>query len=206
MRGWQVHIKRRSRSHTALLHDHDHRGRAGAYRAAKAWFHETLTLLPPPLCISARDVRSNTGEVGVSLARLVRPNGKISSYYRAVWPLGQGRYKKRAFSIDKLGKRAAFKLAARARREGVAQLARSLRENVDREIERAAPQGAAHDPCRCSISPRLCYFPLPHFRARRGSTLTRIVDPTPKLFPYPIKPVGNRASQGRARDLQRANL
>lgn len=134
MHGWGVHLKRGGQDHVALLHDHDHGGRAGAHRAAQAWYHQALRRLPPPLRTSTRDVRSKTGEVGVSLERQVLPNGTIYICYRAGWPNGKGGYKKRAFSIAKHGKRAAFELAVRARRQGLAQLTRSLRERIELEL------------------------------------------------------------------------
>jgi hypothetical protein len=133
---WRVCLKRRGHAHIVLLHDHDHGGAARARRAAEASFLQALRFLPPPLRTSTRDVRSKTGVVGVSLERLVRPKGRVYSCYRAVWPLGRGRYKKRAFSIARYGKRKAFRLAVLAREQGIAQLARSLRERIDREIAR----------------------------------------------------------------------
>jgi hypothetical protein len=131
---WRVHLKRQGVSHLIHIHDHDHGGRAGARRVAAAALREALLTLPPPLRTSSHDVRSTTGEVGVSFERVVRPSGRVYRCYRVVWPLGNGRYKKRAFSIAKLGKRVAFKLAVRARQQGVAQLAKSLRERIQGEI------------------------------------------------------------------------
>jgi len=134
MRGWRVHIKRLSQDHTGLLHDHQHGGRAGAYRAAQAWYHEALRLLPPPLRTSRSDVRSKTGQVGVSFEQLRRPTGTVYSCYRAAWPDSRGGYVKRAFSLGKHGKRRAFMLAVHARQTGLAQLARSLRDRIEHEI------------------------------------------------------------------------
>ena len=134
MHGWRVYIKRLGQDHTGLLHDHQHGGRAGAYRAAQARYHEALRLLPPPLCTSRSDVRCKTGQVGVSLEQLRRPSGTHYSCYRAVWPDGRGGYIKRSFSLGKHGKRRAFMLAVHARHKGLAELASSLRDRIEQEI------------------------------------------------------------------------
>ncbi len=128
-------MKRRGQDHLAHFHDRDHGGRKGAHHAAQAWYHQTLLLLPPPLNTSSRDVRCKTGEIGVSLAHLVRPSGSVYSFYRAVWPTtGRGKYKKRAFSIKKYGEDVAFQLAVRAREDGIRRLAKTLRDNVVRGL------------------------------------------------------------------------
>jgi hypothetical protein len=72
---------------------------------------------------------------------MARRTGSVYSCYRAVWPLGNGRYKKRAFSFARYGKRAALKLAIRAREEAIATLARSLRVSIQREITRRRTSG-----------------------------------------------------------------
>jgi hypothetical protein len=133
---WRVYLKRHGQDHLGLLHDHDHGGRAGAYDAARAWYHDALRRLPPPLRTSSRDVRCTTGQVGVSLERQVLRTGTVYTCYRAVWPIGGGRYKKRAFSLAKYGKRVAFQLAVRARRQGLARLSASLRARIEHEIAR----------------------------------------------------------------------
>lgn len=133
--GWRVHIKRRGKDHVWLFPDHEYGGRARAHTAAQAWLgHALLLKLPPPLCTSSHDVRNTTGEIGVSLLELVRPSGAVYLAYRAVWPLTNGRYKKRAFSVSKYGKRTALQLAVQARKQGVAQLAKKLRERIRLEL------------------------------------------------------------------------
>ncbi len=143
---FRVHIKRRGQDHLAHFHDRDHNGKKGAYRAALDWYHQALRILPPPLSTSSRDVRSKTGHVGVSLLRLVRRNGSVYLAYRAVWPKEHGKYKKRAFSLKKYGKRVAFQLAVRAREDGVRRLAKSLRDELDRELVRRVARGRLKNP------------------------------------------------------------
>jgi hypothetical protein len=56
--GWRIHIKRGGKDHTALVHDHDHKGRPEhAHRAAIALYHATLQELPPPLRTLSSDPR-----------------------------------------------------------------------------------------------------------------------------------------------------
>lgn len=112
--------------------------------------------------------------MGVSLLHLVRQTGSVYSCYRAVWPTGRGKYKKRAFSLKKYGKRAAFKLAVRARQDGLAGLARALRDEVDREIERRVTRGRAARARSPDLTQALSPKPL---------TRTQRVDPTPVRGP-----------------------
>jgi hypothetical protein len=42
--GWRVHIKRRGEDHDWIVHDHEHGGRARAYRAAQAWHYHALQM------------------------------------------------------------------------------------------------------------------------------------------------------------------
>jgi len=132
--GWRVHIKRRGQDHVAIVHDHQHGGRQAARRAAQDCYHQALRQLPPPLRTSSKDVRSTTGHVGVSLARLERPSGLVYACYRAIWPDGQGAYVRRSFSVRKHGHRRALALAVQARKLGLAQLSRRLREHLKIEI------------------------------------------------------------------------
>jgi len=134
--GWRVHIKRRGEDHLALIHDHQHGGRQAARQAAQDWYLEALRQLPPPLRTSSKDVRSTTGHVGVSLQHLRRPSGAVYSSCRAIWPDGQGGYVRRSFSVKKHGHRRALALAVQARRLGLAQLAKRLRERLDVEIDK----------------------------------------------------------------------
>jgi hypothetical protein len=135
--GWRIHIKRRGRDHVILVHDHQHGGDISrSRRAAEDRYFAELRSLPPPLLTSSSDVRSTTGVVGVSFARYVARSGTVTECFRAVYPNGSGGYTKRSFSVRRLGKRVAFRLACEARRQGLAQLASQLRSDLEAEIAR----------------------------------------------------------------------
>jgi hypothetical protein len=103
--------------------DRGHGGRARALVAALAFRDEALEKLPPLLFVMRRFVKSRTGVVGVRV-QVDRKKQGIYRAYVASWPDAIGRRRTRTFSFAKFGKARAFELARRARRHGLAQLAR----------------------------------------------------------------------------------
>lgn len=120
-KGWWVRVSVEGRNKaTRLFSDSQYGGKAAALRAAKAWRDQALArhkvhVRPDGGWTHKKDRRSRSGIVGVGLE--VRRKGRTEEYaWQARW-VEHGRYRRRSFTIKKLGYEGAFRRAVRLRSE-----------------------------------------------------------------------------------------
>ena len=120
--GWQVRLQRRGVKHGKFFADGAHGGAAAALAAAREWRDALLEELEAGeegrARTAARSARNQSGVVGVSRVR-VETNGASYEFWQASWSPEPGTRKCVRFSVLRHGDREAFRLAVRARREGV---------------------------------------------------------------------------------------
>lgn len=126
--GWEVRIRRTKGSVLELFSDSKYGGKNNALKEARKFRDLVLKKIPT---LNRREVanlpkKSNREEgVGISLVKLrTTKNGKTvtKSYYQAYWTPEKGVHKAKKFSIEKYGKRLAYKLAGDARRKGLKEM------------------------------------------------------------------------------------
>jgi hypothetical protein len=132
---WHVTIQRRRRIWTRHFTDRVYGGREKALAAAKA-FRDQLIARYPALSrrafCSIRKKNNRSGISGVTRIegyQLHRGRKQLRVYWVAQWPIGPGRARQKKFSVRIYGEREAFRLALRARRQGL----RALRNEPWRE-------------------------------------------------------------------------
>ena len=128
--GWQVRMQRQGQRFTRYFADSTFGGKLAALRQAKA-FRDQVELDYPSMDVAERartpPANNRSGIVGVRLHRQKDRRGDYDYYHWcwvAQWTDGHRRRRTRSFSIQKYGDREAYRLACRARREGVASSGR----------------------------------------------------------------------------------
>lgn len=141
--GWLVTVQRRGVIFRRQFSDGVLGGKARSLAAAKAYRDEIVAKHPP---LSRREhaeivKKSNkSGVVGVcrycASESGRRPNAEERWFWVASWVLPDGRAKRVKFSVRKYGEEGAFKLAAKARREAVRQMAGNFDPGATRRKKR----------------------------------------------------------------------
>lgn len=141
--GWLVTIQRRGIIFRRQFSDGVLGGKAKSLAAAKAYRDEIVAKHPP---LSKREhaeiVKKNnkSGVVGVcrycAAETSQRPEAEKRWFWVASWVLPDGRAKRAKFSVRKYGEEAAFKLAVKARRGAVRQMAGSFDPGATRRRKR----------------------------------------------------------------------
>jgi hypothetical protein len=131
---WKVALRRKNKMMHKYFTDEVYGGTAQALIAAIAWRDETEAKHATASYAIWRRERmpptNTTGIVGVYRGMNEKKRaGRISKFYywQGHWTGVDGKRNCRTFSINKYGEEAAKELAIRARREGLAQLAREIR-------------------------------------------------------------------------------
>jgi len=127
--GWEVRITRRGKSVAKYFSDREHRGKRGSLTAAKAFRDEQIEKMRPYTRVELmkRAAKRSETVTGVRLREnVVVKNGWQYTYktWEASWtPAEGGKRIKRQFSINKYGDDQAYKLAVKARKEAVREIA-----------------------------------------------------------------------------------
>ena len=127
--GWEVRITRRGKHVAKYFSDKDYGGKRASLGAAKSFRDDQIEKLRPYTrleLVKRAEIRS--GNVpGVRLREnVVEKNGWQYTYqtWEASWtPAEGGRRIKRQFSINKYGDEKAYKLAVRARKDALREIA-----------------------------------------------------------------------------------
>ena len=124
--GWMVRMQRKHEKVNSFFADAAWGGNRAALQAAKE-FRDELEDESEKLTTEQRSespsVRNKSGVVGVRLHRQKDVRGKYEYqywYWVAQWIDGRGRRRTRSFSIHTHGDDKAYRMACKARREGVA--------------------------------------------------------------------------------------
>ena len=120
--GWFVRGYRNGKTYSKLFSDRKSGGKGKAQKLAKTYRDELtaeLEAIPkkqrqPRIVLS--DVRNTTGELGVSRATKIGPNGTKHEIYSVSWRPTPGVQKCTSFSLKKYGEKKAFKMAVDFRR------------------------------------------------------------------------------------------
>ncbi len=129
--GWEVRLTRRGQHVAKYFSDRDFRGKRGSLAAAKAFRDEQVEKLRPytrlELVKRAEDRSGNI--LGVRLREnVVEKNGWQYTYktWEASWtPAQGGKRVKRQFSVNKYGDDKAYKLAVKARKDALRDIAKA---------------------------------------------------------------------------------
>ncbi len=130
--GYMVRFSRRGKRYQAFFSDGRYGGQKKALEAAKAHRDEMEPKMRPLTPVERANVKlaSNTsGTVGVRWSKKVILKGKKKYTFEfaiASWSGVGGRHSK-SFSADKYGREQAWKMAVKARKAGLAELAKSLK-------------------------------------------------------------------------------
>ena len=138
--GWLVRIKRGDVKRSRFISDSTHGGKRKSQRIAQKVYQEWADELPAPATAEDKlGKRNASGVVGVHYSHDVdaRYPNCAYEYYIASWKTEAGRRRNVRFSINRWGKRAAFKMACIARRERI-----SDRAEVQRLYETENGRGA----------------------------------------------------------------
>lgn len=141
--GWLVTIQRRGVIFRRQFSDGVLGGKTKALAAAKAYRDEIVAKYPP---LSKREhaeiVKKNnkSGVVGVcrycASETSQKPSAEKRWFWVASWVLPDGRAKRIKFSVKKYGEEGAFKLAVKARRGAVKQMAGNFDPGATRRKKR----------------------------------------------------------------------
>lgn len=127
---WYVTIQRRGRVYHRHFTDSIYGGKSKALNAAKGYRDSLINCLRPLTRPEYCRIRKKNNRSGVSgVTRIdAGENSRGRRYHRrywlAQWPIGNGKARKKKFSIQRYGERGAFQRALRARREALKRLAR----------------------------------------------------------------------------------
>jgi len=130
--GYMVRFSRRGKHHQAYFSDSRFGGQKKALEAAKAHRDVTEPKFRALTSVERANIKmaSNTsGTVGIRWSKKVMKKGKKTYTFEfavAAWSGVGGRHT-RSFSVEKYGKEQAWKLAVKARKAGLAELAKSLK-------------------------------------------------------------------------------
>lgn len=119
--GWKVGTKRQGKKFARYFSDRPH-GRAAALRAAREYRDKLVSRLPWPHKVKRQYVLNRTSVIGVALVTERTRSGKLWRRYVASWPTRTGQRGKASFSVSFYGKGEAFRLAVKARKEGLLAL------------------------------------------------------------------------------------
>lgn len=111
--GWQVRLRRQGQSHSKFFSLKKHGDEEAALAAAIQYRDALLEIAPPPAPSAA--VVNKSADVGVRYY-------KQGDSWQAQWVGGDGKRKKRHFSVKKHGALRAKQLAQMARMRGIARL------------------------------------------------------------------------------------
>ena len=134
--GWLVRFVRSGKGYQAYFGDSKHGGQRKALQAARAHRDEVapkFMLKAPSTRSVTPSTRNTSGVVGVRwLTRRVKKGKKTYefTFATAEWNPEPGVRKTAAFSAAKHGEKKAWELACEARRKGLAQLKRYLKQNA----------------------------------------------------------------------------
>lgn len=141
--GWLVTIQRRGIIYRRQFSDGVLGGKTRSLAAAKAFRDEIVAKHPP---LSRREhadiVKSNnkSGVTGVcrycASETSLKPAAEKRWFWVASWVLPDGRAKRIKFSVNKYGEEGAFKLAVKARRNALRQMAGSFDPGATRRRKR----------------------------------------------------------------------
>ena len=129
-RGWEVRIVRNKGTVRELFSDSKYGGKNNALKEAQKFRSLILKKIP---ALNRREIanlpkKSNLEEgVGVSLVKQkTKRNNKVYAYhfYQAFWSPKKGVHRSRRFSINKYGKKIAYKLASAARAKGLKEMSK----------------------------------------------------------------------------------
>lgn len=130
--GWEVRIQRRGKRVEKFFADNTHGGKRMALQAAKHFRDQMETELRP---LSIREmarnpsIRNRSGTVGVRRSVKTDVRGEYEftyAFWVAQWTDGKGKRRTRSFSVDRYGEDEAYRMAVKARNDGVAQAKRTL--------------------------------------------------------------------------------
>ncbi len=118
--GWQVRLQRRGVKFAKYFGDRLHGSSENSLKAARQWRDDLLGQIQPQVQarICTRSARNRSGVVGVSKVTVLT-NGTTYEFWQATWSPETGRRRCVKFSIRRYGEREAFRLAVRAREQGV---------------------------------------------------------------------------------------
>lgn len=124
---WFVTIQRRKRIVHRHFSDGVHGGKLKALAAAKAYRNQLMndlrTLSRKEVCeIRKKNNRSGVSGVSRHEAPGRTPTSPRHIFWLAQWPIGNGKAKKRKFSVKRYGERGAYLRALKARRHALATL------------------------------------------------------------------------------------
>lgn len=137
--GWKVALRRENKEMHKYFADSVYGGTPKALVAAMAWRDEVEAKHATVGYAIWRRERvhptNTTGLVGVYRGINVKNRGGVELkfyYWQGYWAGVDGKRNSRTFSINKYGEEVAKDLACRARREGLAEVARDLRSASNR--------------------------------------------------------------------------
>lgn len=126
---WLVTVQRRGRIYHRHFTDSVYGGKRQALTAARIYRDGLVASLVPltrPECCRIRKKNNRSGVSGVTRIDLMETSRGRSyrrRYWLAQWPIGNGKARKKKFSITRYGERGAFQRALRARRQALNRLA-----------------------------------------------------------------------------------
>ncbi|MEM1157653.1 MAG: AP2 domain-containing protein [Verrucomicrobiota bacterium] len=123
--GWFVRVTRKGKTYSAFFTDKKHGGKGKALAAAKVGL-EKLRAKYPPMSRKefARVQRRKTKSGIVGVTRLTKKvKGKNYDFWQATWSPRTGVIEKKVYSITKYGEDKAKRLAVKARKEGIKNMA-----------------------------------------------------------------------------------
>ena len=119
--GWQVRMQRHRIKYAKFFSDRSHGSPARALAAAITWrdeLHAELANLNQTR-VCQKSKRNKSGVVGVSKVRIISATGTVYHFWQATWTMSDGRRGRVRFSVKKHGDRGAFRLAVKARQQGI---------------------------------------------------------------------------------------
>lgn len=125
---WYVTIQRRGRIHHRHFTDSVYGGKRKALDAAKVYRDSLITSLRPFTRPERCMIKKKNNRSGVSGVTKIdtwehdRGRRYHRRYWLAQWPIGNGKARRKKFSIIRYGERGAFHRALRARREALKSL------------------------------------------------------------------------------------
>mgnify|MGYP002632853855 CR=1 FL=1 len=152
LHGWWVRFQRDGNKFHHFFNDNKYDGKDGSLEAAKLFrdavksqYYEnpnTELTLSGKRKANRRNVSGATG-VNRSYSSSTKKGKRYKSLvWQAHWPIGNGKHKGQAFSVNKYGEEEAFQLALKARKEGLAAFIKACHpallppENSDQKIWR----------------------------------------------------------------------
>lgn len=125
--GWWVRMQKNGEKYHQFFNDNKYGSKKKALEAAKQYRDAVKTQYIDPVSTNVSphtkvSKRSESGIIGVSRTKYqYQKRGRTyeADAWQANWPLGNGKYSSRQFSVKKYGEEEAFALALKAREEGL---------------------------------------------------------------------------------------